>query len=92
MTMDEQIVVSLIDDRAVVQEAPERSWITTESLAEIALGRSRDACVIDGKILSLGVVGMGLGRVHYEIGVDYERHAYSLTRLSGHDLHTLRGE
>ena len=82
--MNEQIVVSLIDGRAVVQEAPEHSWIGVELLAEFALGRGRDAYVTDDDILGMGVVGMGLGHILYEVGdYDPERHAYPLTRMSG---------
>ena len=91
--VNEQIVVSLVDGRAVVQEAPEHSWTIAEFLAEVALGRGRDAYVTDGEILSIGVIGMGLGRVHYKIGnYDPEWHNYPLTLLSGHHLRPLRGE
>ncbi len=70
------------DGRAVVTSAPAKAFITVELLAEIALGRSRDADV-DDRGLFMGIQGLACGRVHYSVGTyDELRRGFPLQRIS----------
>ena len=65
-------------EHAIVLTAPDRSSISAELLADLALGRGLDADVGDG-ILWLGVAGHGEGRVCYDVGALVDG-AYQLRR------------
>ena len=79
--VSDEIVVRLVDGRAVVEVAPESAWVNPEFLHAVVAGGVHD-CDIDGRFLSFGVPGLGLGRVRYQVGpYDRDREAFSVTLL-----------
>jgi hypothetical protein len=69
-----------VGDRCIVTEAPDVAYVSAELMAEIALGRGRDAFVLDNE-LTLGVEGQGVGRVRYRVG-ELASNCYRVTRIT----------
>jgi hypothetical protein len=68
-----------MDGRVAIIEAPDLAFISAELMAEMALGRGRDTFVSDNE-LTLGVKGLGLGRVRYHVG-ELASNYYRVDRL-----------